>query len=63
MELTYRLVAGIPTLVAKGFLEQPDVVFMGSEQVKIVVELHSVRHMVRDEIIVSTQSAWERLRV
>ncbi len=54
LKLTYRLVAGIVTLIAESFLEQPDKVLVSTKEVNIIMKLHGVRHMIRDEVVEST---------
>jgi hypothetical protein len=43
----------------EGFLEQPDKVLVSAEEVKVVVKLHGVRHMICNKVIESTQSPRE----
>ena len=53
----YRLIASVVALVPEGLLIEIDEVPMGPKQVKIVVKLHSMCHVVRNEIIKATQSS------
>jgi hypothetical protein len=55
--LSYRLVAGIPTLITEGLLVKIDIILVGAKEVVVTVKLHGVCHVVRHEVIESAQSS------
>jgi hypothetical protein len=59
VDATYRLVALVSALVPKCLFIDPDEVFVGWEEMIVVVQLHGVRHMVGHEVIESADSARE----
>lgn len=59
VDLSYRLVPGVPALLTEGLLVKIDIILVSAEQVVVTVKLHCVCHVVRHKVIKPTHGSRE----
>lgn len=59
MGLSYRLVAGIATLLTEGLLVKIDIILVSAKEIVVTMKLHGMCHVVRHEVIKPAQGSRE----